>query len=61
MQDSLDWSHPRVDNIVMKVLSNAQNGAIILLHDYAEGECEAIEALEIILPELKKVILYYEL
>ncbi len=53
-QDPLDWNHPGVDKIVKKVLSNAQSGDIILLHDYAEGECEAIKALEIILPELKK-------
>ncbi len=53
-QDPLDWNHPGVDKIVKKVLSNAQSGDIILLHDYAEGECEAIDALKIILPELKK-------
>ncbi|MCT4594282.1 MAG: polysaccharide deacetylase family protein [Anaeromicrobium sp.] len=53
-QDSKDWSSPGVDKIVNTVLNKTKNGDIILLHDYVEGKCHTIEALEIILPELKK-------
>ncbi|AKL94024.1 putative xylanase/chitin deacetylase [Clostridium aceticum] len=52
-QDSKDWSNPGVYKIVQTVLSKTQNGDIILLHDYVEGESQTLEALKEILPELK--------
>ncbi|WP_202976472.1 polysaccharide deacetylase family protein [Anaerophilus nitritogenes] len=52
-QDAKDWNYPGVDNIVHQVLSKVQNGDIILLHDYVEKDCQSIEALKTILPELK--------
>ena len=53
-QDTRDWEKPGVDNIVNTVLSNVQNGDIVLFHDL-EGDCsQTVQALERILPELKK-------
>ncbi|MEW9700561.1 polysaccharide deacetylase family protein [Paenibacillus sp. SI8] len=53
-QDTKDWRKPGVDKIVKSVLSNIHNGDIILFHDL-EGDCsQTVEALKIVLPELKK-------
>ncbi|NEW09839.1 polysaccharide deacetylase family protein [Paenibacillus sp. SYP-B3998] len=53
-QDTKDWKKPGVDKIVNSVLSNIHNGDIILFHDLA-GDCtQTVEALKIVLPELKK-------
>lgn len=52
-QDTKDWKKPGVHNIVNTVLNNVHNGDIILFHDL-EGDCsQTVEALKIILPELK--------
>ncbi|WP_424766320.1 polysaccharide deacetylase family protein [Paenibacillus sp. sgz302251] len=51
-QDTSDWRKPGVDHIVKKVLNNARNGDIVLLHDYIQGSQDTVEALKIILPEL---------
>ncbi|WCR27206.1 polysaccharide deacetylase family protein [Paenibacillus thiaminolyticus] len=53
-QDTKDWSSPGVQRIVNKVLNSARNGDIVLLHDFAEGRAQTVEALKTILPELKK-------
>ncbi|BFH15497.1 polysaccharide deacetylase family protein [Paenibacillus melissococcoides] len=53
-QDTKDWSSPGVQRIVNKVLSSAGNGDIVLMHDFAEGRSQTVEALKTILPELKK-------
>jgi polysaccharide deacetylase family sporulation protein PdaB len=53
-QDAKDWSQPGVDKIVRKVLRNAHNGHIILLHDSVSGKSQTIDALKLILPELIK-------
>ncbi|WP_240421141.1 polysaccharide deacetylase family protein [Paenibacillus periandrae] len=53
-QDTKDWSATRVDKIANKVLNNARNGDIVLLHDHINGSTQTVEALKIILPELKK-------
>jgi len=54
-QDSRDWSNPGVNKIVKEVLTKTKNGDIILLHDHVEyKESNTVEALKIILPELKK-------
>lgn len=53
-QDSKDWSNPKAENIVNITLSNVENGDIILFHDYVYyDESNTIEALKVILPELK--------
>jgi polysaccharide deacetylase family sporulation protein PdaB len=53
-QDTRDWSSPGVKKIVNKVLDNARNGDIVLLHDNVRGSTQTIQALEKILPELSK-------
>ncbi|MFC5652695.1 polysaccharide deacetylase family protein [Paenibacillus solisilvae] len=53
-QDTNDWRSPGVDRIVKKVLNNARNGDIVLLHDYIPGSTQTVRALKIILPELEK-------
>lgn len=53
-QDTKDWRSPGVKQIVNKVLNNARNGDIILFHDHVEGKSNTVEALKVILPELKK-------
>jgi polysaccharide deacetylase family sporulation protein PdaB len=53
-QDTKDWRAPGVAKIAGKVLNNARNGDIVLMHDHVRGSRQTVEALKIILPELKK-------
>ncbi|MFD0959421.1 polysaccharide deacetylase family protein [Paenibacillus chungangensis] len=53
-QDTKDWTSPGVQAIANKVLKNARNGDIVLLHDNIQGSMQTVKALQIILPELKK-------
>ncbi|HBZ81396.1 MULTISPECIES: polysaccharide deacetylase family protein [Brevibacillus] len=53
-QDTRDWADPGVKKIVDKVLNNARNGDIVLFHDYGGNRKQTVQALEQILPELKK-------
>lgn len=53
-QDTWDWNRPGVGKIVKKVLGNARNGDIVLMHDHVEGKSQTIDALKEILPELAK-------
>nr|WP_102716259.1 polysaccharide deacetylase family protein [Paenibacillus castaneae] len=53
-QDTNDWKSPGVNKIVNKVLNNARNGDIVLMHDYIQGSMQTVKALEIILFELDK-------
>jgi polysaccharide deacetylase family sporulation protein PdaB len=53
-QDTEDWKTPGVNKIVNKVLKQPRNGDIVLFHDYIEGPSQTVEALKMILPELKK-------
>ncbi len=53
-QDTNDWRSPGVQRIVNKVLNNARNGDIVLMHDFVHNSNQTSEALKIILPELKK-------
>jgi len=52
-QDTRDWDKPGVRKIVDKVIRNARNGDIVLFHDHVQGKSQTIEALGIILPELR--------
>ncbi|MDQ1913381.1 polysaccharide deacetylase family protein [Paenibacillus sp. GD4] len=52
--DTKDWDTPGVNKIVDRVLKNADNGSIVLFHDYIEGPTQTIDALKVILPELQK-------
>lgn len=40
--DTLDWQNPGLDAIVNRVLSNAANGAIILMHNAAADTPQAL-------------------
>jgi polysaccharide deacetylase family sporulation protein PdaB len=53
-QDTNDWKSPGVNQIVNKVLKNARNGDIVLLHDYIPGSMQTVKALDTILNELSK-------
>nr|WP_138493172.1 polysaccharide deacetylase family protein [Paenibacillus pinistramenti] len=53
-QDTRDWARPGVGRITDKVLRNLHSGDIILMHDHVEHSLQTVEALRIILPELKK-------
>ncbi|KHE68074.1 polysaccharide deacetylase family protein [Halobacillus sp. BBL2006] len=53
-QDTFDWRNPGVNSIVNKVLRKTRNGDIILFHDFGGDRTQTIQALEQILPELKK-------
>ncbi|SJZ73865.1 polysaccharide deacetylase family protein [Garciella nitratireducens] len=54
-KDHKDWSNPGIKKIVNTILSQVENGDIILLHDNVyHQESHTVEALKIILPELKK-------
>ncbi|QHW31804.1 polysaccharide deacetylase family protein [Paenibacillus rhizovicinus] len=53
-QDTEDWRSPGVRHIVNKVLKNARNGDIVLLHDYVSGSAHTVKALRVILPELER-------
>ena len=52
--DTHDWAHSSVENIVSSIEKNVRGGDIILFHDYVSGENNTKEALEIIIPRLKK-------
>lgn len=51
--DQGDWSSPGADKIIKDVTSKTKSGDIVLLHDYIEGDSHTIEALKVILPDLK--------
>lgn len=52
-QDSKDWSNPGVDAIVNTTLSKAQDGDIVLFHDYVyKPKSNTVEALKKIIPKL---------
>lgn len=51
-QDTNDWRHPGTQKIINKVLTNARNGDIVLMHDFNPGTKQTVNALKIILPAL---------
>ncbi len=53
-QDTRDWASPGVGYIVNKVLNNARNGDIVLMHDSIYGKNQTAESLKQILPVLKE-------
>ena len=50
--DTLDWAHTPAEQISDHVLSRAQSGDIILLHDYHSNGCTTLAALKMMIPEL---------
>ena len=53
-QDTKDWKMPGTKNIINTVLNGATPGNIILFHDAGGDRSQTVEALKVILPELKK-------
>lgn len=49
-----DWTKPGVEAIVSKVLPHVANGSIILMHDGGKDRSQTVEAVKILIPELKK-------
>ncbi len=52
-EDTRDWSNPGVETIVSRVLSHIQPGDIVLFHDGGSNRQQTIEALPIILNDLR--------
>ncbi|MCL4493551.1 MAG: polysaccharide deacetylase family protein [Firmicutes bacterium] len=52
-EDTRDWSNPGVQTIVSRVLSHIQPGDIVLFHDGGSNRQQTIEALPIILKDLR--------
>lgn len=52
-QDTKDWCLPGVKKIVNQVLNHAQNGDIVLLHDFVDKGNQTVEAIKMIIPLLK--------
>lgn len=52
--DTRDWASEPSEKIVQNVLKNADNGDIILFHDYHVGATNTVDALNVIIPTLQK-------
>jgi peptidoglycan/xylan/chitin deacetylase (PgdA/CDA1 family) len=50
--DTRDWSCPGTDFIVSHIMSQANAGAIILMHDGGGDRSQSVEALRTVLPQL---------
>lgn len=48
--DVMDWKNPSPEEIAQTVVDKAQNGDIILLHDY--GTTSTVKALDIFIPQM---------
>lgn len=48
--DARDWQNPGAETIANKIINNAKNGDIILLHDYATNN--TVAALDILIPKM---------
>ncbi len=51
--DTCDWAMPGTTFITRKVLTNAQSGAIVLMHDSGGNRSQTVRALAAILPVLE--------
>jgi peptidoglycan/xylan/chitin deacetylase (PgdA/CDA1 family) len=52
--DSEDWSRPGTGRIVRNVLDEVRDRSIVLMHDGGGPRLQTVQALERILPVLKK-------
>ena len=50
--DVMDWKNPSAYEIAKTIVDKAENGDIILLHDY--GTNNTVEALDILIPKMKE-------
>ncbi|MCL5289751.1 MAG: polysaccharide deacetylase family protein [Bacillota bacterium] len=53
-EDPMDWADPGVKRIVDRVVENARNGSIIILHDCGGDRTQTVEALPRIIKGLKE-------
>ncbi|ATW25139.1 polysaccharide deacetylase family protein [Candidatus Formimonas warabiya] len=53
-QDTKDWANPGTNNIIKKVLKNAENGDIVIFHDCGGNRMQTIKALQPVIDGLKK-------
>lgn len=53
--DTRDWAGTSAENIENEILSNIEDGAIILMHDYVCGESHTDAALKKVIPKLKEL------
>ncbi|MBQ7822213.1 MAG: polysaccharide deacetylase family protein [Clostridia bacterium] len=51
--DTLDWAHNEVGKICECVSTGIRPGSIILFHDYVSGDSSTVDALKLLIPELK--------
>lgn len=51
--DSYDWKKPGVASIVSRVLSSVRPGSVILMHDGGGDRSQTVEALKMLITELK--------
>ncbi|WP_326753023.1 glycosyltransferase [Streptomyces hirsutus] len=52
--DSEDWQRPGVDEIIRRATPKNGEGAIVLMHDSGGDRSQTVEALDTMLPDLKK-------
>ncbi|MFI8856780.1 polysaccharide deacetylase family protein [Streptomyces prasinus] len=52
--DSEDWQRPGVDEIIRRATPENGEGAIVLMHDSGGDRSQTVEALDRMLPDLKK-------
>ncbi|WP_432355673.1 polysaccharide deacetylase family protein [Sporosarcina sp. A2] len=53
-QDTEDWKEPGVTKIVEKILTGTKPGDVILFHDGGGKRSQTVQALDEVLPELRK-------
>ncbi len=53
--DTRDWSGADATSIEKTIMDNIDDGSIILCHDFTSFKSNTIEALEVVIPKLKKL------
>lgn len=53
--DTRDWAGTSAEDIEKEIMSNVEDGSIILMHDYVCGESYTAEALKSVIPKLKEL------
>lgn len=53
--DTRDWEGKKASEIEAEIITNVRDGSIILMHDFICGESHTAEALESVIPKLKKL------
>ena len=53
--DTRDWAGTSAEDIEKEIMSNVEDGSIILMHDYVCGESHTAAALRSVIPKLKEL------